>query len=270
MSRQCTSCHTERDLSFFCLLHATDDEGRLLQTCSICRNRRRHSRISPSRRRRLIESNTTKTIGDPHTGENDTGVPLSFVRPRHNVPTLNVFSPNVELPSLNLFQPNVPLSDPPRLNLPALDQLIISHQCTTCHITRELSYFQPQGAGTVNQNRLLLTCSVCRDQRLQHQHIPLRPLRRSRRLSIHSKDFFQREYSFANPVELDKSLVPLAFDHPDNSVHRTRRLDLGRMTIECEHCHALHWSSERLRASALISTVFEKCCKKGIVPLSLF
>ena len=42
------------------------------------------------------------------------------------------------------------------------------------------------------------------------------------------------------------------------------------MTKECEHCHALYWLSERLQSSALMSPVFEKCCKKGIILLSPF
>lgn len=62
----------------------------------------------------------------------------------------------------------------------------------------------------------------------------------------------------------------VAFAHPANNIHRTKRLDLGGMTRECEYFHALNWSSEHPRKSALTSTVFEKCCKKGMVPLSPF
>lgn len=42
------------------------------------------------------------------------------------------------------------------------------------------------------------------------------------------------------------------------------------MTVVCTHCYALHWCSERPKQSALLSTIFETCCKKGFVPLSEF
>ena len=202
----------------------------------------------------------------------------------------------------------------------------MSRQCTICHITRELSFFQPRHA-TIDESLLLRTCSICRNRRRRTQNIrqlqntrqlqatstelnttvattgqhlqisnspsgtfgfdlphpglpppdiapglllPAVLPRRRRRLSVHSDTSFQREHGFANRVELNASSIPLAFNNSTNHVYRTRRLDLGGMTIECEYCHALHWPSEPLRGSGLTSTIFEKCCKKGIVPLSPF
>lgn len=111
MSRQCTSCHTTREFSFFRVLGATTDGGILLQTCSICQDWRCRSRIS--------------------------------VWP----------------------------SDPLLLKIPVGDQSLTSRQCTICYMTRELLFFQPQRL-TTDSDRLLLTCSVCRNQchrqRLQH------------------------------------------------------------------------------------------------------
>lgn len=92
-----------------------------------------------------------------------------------------------------------------------------------------------------------------------------------RRISVDSKASFQREYGFIiDRKVLNASSVPLAFTDPVNAVHRIKRLDLGTMTHQCPHCHALHWQTERDRTSGLSSTSFEKCCKKGIVRLTLF
>lgn len=94
---------------------------------------------------------------------------------------------------------------------------------------------------------------------------------RRRRVSVDSAASFQNEYGFqGNRNTLNSASVPLAFNHPDNAIYRTKRLDLGTMTVVCTHYHALHWCSERPKESALSSTSFEKCCKKGVVPLSGF
>lgn len=69
---------------------------------------------------------------------------------------------------------------------------------------------------------------------------------------------------------LNDNSITLAFYHPDNVIHCVKRLDLGTMTVECMYCHALNWCSERSKLSALSFTIFETCCKKGIVPLSGF
>lgn len=97
------------------------------------------------------------------------------------------------------------------------------------------------------------------------------PARRLRRLSIDSNASFQLERGFQlERTVLDGGSIPLGFDVPANAIHRTKRLDLGKMAVVCVHCKALHWSSERLRSSPLSSTVFEDCCKKGIVFLTSF
>lgn len=89
-------------------------------------------------------------------------------------------------------------------------------------------------------------------------------------LSVDSNASFQHEHGFANHIELNRNSIPFAFDHPANNICCTKRLDLEGMTRQCEYCHALYWSNKHLQDSAFTSTVFEKYCKKGIVPLSLF
>ena len=42
---------------------------------------------------------------------------------------------------------------------------------------------------------------------------------------------------------------------------------LGRMTIRCESCSALHWLLEKVKTSSKNSPRFENCCKQGSVVL---
>lgn len=42
---------------------------------------------------------------------------------------------------------------------------------------------------------------------------------------------------------------------------------LGRMTVECPHCDALHWSAEQSSASKADSPIFNTCCSNGKVSL---
>lgn len=171
----------------------------------------------------------------------------------------------------------------------------MSRRCTTCRQTRGVLFFQPSVA-TTDESRLLQTCSTCQDKnrraREQHQRrstaltesnllsasentsdiCPLLPPPcRQRRVSIDSDTSFQHEYGpTTKRTVLDASSIPQGFNHPLNATHRTKRLDLRRMTYQCLHCYALHWPSERDRESSLNSPTFQKCCKVGIVPLTLF
>ena len=45
---------------------------------------------------------------------------------------------------------------------------------------------------------------------------------------------------------------------------------LGPMNVECQHCHALHWDSEKLQASTLNNEKFGQCCLQGQVNLPPF
>ncbi|KAF5336489.1 hypothetical protein D9611_006749 [Ephemerocybe angulata] len=45
------------------------------------------------------------------------------------------------------------------------------------------------------------------------------------------------------------------------------RHDLGRMDVECPHCHALHWMDEKLSKSSTASPKFGVCCGQGKVKL---
>ena len=48
------------------------------------------------------------------------------------------------------------------------------------------------------------------------------------------------------------------------------RHSLGPMNVECQHCHALHWDSEKLTASTLSNKKFGQCCLQGQVDLPPF
>ena len=48
------------------------------------------------------------------------------------------------------------------------------------------------------------------------------------------------------------------------------RHDLGPMNIECQHCHALHFDSEKLTASTRNNKKFGSCCLQGQVKLPDF
>jgi len=48
------------------------------------------------------------------------------------------------------------------------------------------------------------------------------------------------------------------------------RHSLGGMTVECQHCHALHWDSEKLTTSTLSNKKFGQCCLQGQVDLPPF
>jgi hypothetical protein len=41
---------------------------------------------------------------------------------------------------------------------------------------------------------------------------------------------------------------------------------LGPMNVECQHCHALHWDAEKLKASIQNNKKFGQCCLQGQVP----
>jgi hypothetical protein len=45
---------------------------------------------------------------------------------------------------------------------------------------------------------------------------------------------------------------------------------LGGMTVECQHCHALHWDSEKLTTSTHNNKKFGQCCLQGQVDLPPF
>ena len=48
-------------------------------------------------------------------------------------------------------------------------------------------------------------------------------------------------------------------------------LDIGRMDVECPHCHALHWGEERMLSSIGVHRPeFEMCCNMRIFPLRRF
>src|SRR5882762_9902254 len=42
------------------------------------------------------------------------------------------------------------------------------------------------------------------------------------------------------------------------------------MNVECQHCHALHWDAEKLKASTLNNKRFGQCCLQGQVDLPPF
>ncbi|KAL1659253.1 hypothetical protein GGF50DRAFT_32126, partial [Schizophyllum commune] len=44
-------------------------------------------------------------------------------------------------------------------------------------------------------------------------------------------------------------------------------ITFGSMSIECRHCHALHWAAERVKSSPEASPSFGRCCKHGKVVL---
>jgi Helitron helicase-like domain at N-terminus len=46
-----------------------------------------------------------------------------------------------------------------------------------------------------------------------------------------------------------------------------RSVDLGLMNIRCSHCHALHWSDERVSSSRIGEPEFQMCCAKGKIKL---
>jgi hypothetical protein len=48
------------------------------------------------------------------------------------------------------------------------------------------------------------------------------------------------------------------------------RHSLGPMNVECNHCHALHFDSEKLSASTLANKKFGSCCLQGQVQLPAF
>jgi hypothetical protein len=48
------------------------------------------------------------------------------------------------------------------------------------------------------------------------------------------------------------------------------RHSLGPMNVECQHCHALHWDAEKLKASTLNNKKFGQCCLQGQVNLPAF
>jgi len=48
------------------------------------------------------------------------------------------------------------------------------------------------------------------------------------------------------------------------------RHSLGPMNVECQHCHALHWDAEKLKASTLNNKRFGQCCLQGQVDLPPF
>ncbi|RPB10743.1 hypothetical protein P167DRAFT_490550, partial [Morchella conica CCBAS932] len=57
---------------------------------------------------------------------------------------------------------------------------------------------------------------------------------------------------------------PLAFQ---SSRGRWTLLELGRMTVICPSCQALHWLNERVQESTMALPRFENCCKEGDVQL---
>ena len=42
---------------------------------------------------------------------------------------------------------------------------------------------------------------------------------------------------------------------------------LGEMSIECSHCHALHWKAESLSSSTIADIKFGMCCYQGKISL---
>jgi hypothetical protein len=48
------------------------------------------------------------------------------------------------------------------------------------------------------------------------------------------------------------------------------RHSLGGMTVECQHCHALHWDAEKLSASTVRNKKFGQCCLQGQIDLPPF
>jgi hypothetical protein len=43
---------------------------------------------------------------------------------------------------------------------------------------------------------------------------------------------------------------------------------LGKMEYRCQHCHALHWLSERLASSSAHNLQFGPCCFQGKVAIN--
>ena len=177
----------------------------------------------------------------------------------------------------------------------------MSWQCTKYLSWKNPTLFQSR-VHTTDENQLLRTCTQCRKKiwewrqrhTIQHQaalrelnpnNVPVglthwRQLSETndalpapclRRLSVDSNASFQHKYGFqTDRNSLDNASIPSAFNVLINAIYLTKQLDLGEMIVTCDHCKALHWSLERLQNSALSSTVFESCCKKGIVLLTPF
>lgn len=283
MLRCCSACAHTRKSVYFQPRVATTDENKLLQTCSICREKQRSRRASTrNNRTALVELNANAAIaGQRRLRENEDDIlPPSFrqrralfsssAAPSAGAPSLNVPLSSLSLPNVFQTPSHLPLSSVfPNLGLPTPS---FSTSGLSTPILPTLGLPTP-GLLTPGLSTPGLPTPGFPPPSPPRNVLPpnfIRPPRRLRRLSVEPNASFQREHGFADRIELDENSIPFAFVHPANQIHCTRRLDLGGRTKECEHCHALHWLSERLRDSTLASPVFEKCCKKEIVPLSPF
>jgi len=54
---------------------------------------------------------------------------------------------------------------------------------------------------------------------------------------------------------------------PYSEQNPVQRHSLGKMDVECNHCHALHFDSERLAASSRRNPRFGSCCLQGQIQL---
>ncbi|KDQ32681.1 hypothetical protein PLEOSDRAFT_153646 [Pleurotus ostreatus PC15] len=71
----------------------------------------------------------------------------------------------------------------------------------------------------------------------------------------------QRQQGRRNRIaQLPKARQPFSAQWP---VHY-----LGKMDLECQHCHALHWKDERLTSSTRNSPQFGMCCYQGKIQLA--
>lgn len=95
-----------------------------------------------------------------------------------------------------------------------------------------------------------------------HSRSPSPPPPQSRSQSPSLDDAPNRRLNLLNINSLPEGLRPLkegrGFYLP---------ISLGSMTVECPHCHALHWMVERLSSSSNRSPTFGTCCLEGKIQL---
>lgn len=70
---------------------------------------------------------------------------------------------------------------------------------------------------------------------------------------------------------LDDFILPSgdAYRPIDEDSNYCKRIDLGRMSIQCPSCKALHWDAERLSKSSKRNPKFGTCCLQGKIQIPL-
>lgn len=251
MLRRCTSCTQASELVYFQPRVATTNENKLIKTCFLCRKKQRCRRSTRNNRTVLAELDTNAaTICQkrPRTEKDNAILPLSFRQRRTFCPLNTLFSAGVSA-SLNNFSPIV---SPSVVFLPA----VVSTPAVNSHLAVDLLsavvfppavvFFAVVPLAVVLHPAVVPPPTVVFPPAVVFSPAVVFPPAvvsspAIRRLSVNlSDEFFQREHGFANRIRLNGNSIPVAFVHPLNQVHRTRRLDLGGRTTECKHCHALH------------------------------